>query len=290
MDVRVYPSAAAWLDDVSPLLSSAEAENNLLLGLARRAVEEPDQIPDGQRLWGIADQGTTVGAAVLTPRHNLVLSRQPAAALSALSGALAVSDVTVPGVVGPDEIPYQFAQIWSSRMGVTLRQRMRQRIYACTEVNWPPRADGDFRSAADGDTKPLADWWSAFAREVDSGQQTDDPEGTIRRIIGLGRLFVWTVDDEIVSCAGVTRPTVSGIAVYFVYTPPERRGSEFATSCVAELTNRMLAAGRHFCCLYTDLANPVSNAIYERIGYRPVCDSQWLEFVEDSSPISSTRP
>jgi hypothetical protein len=47
MDLRAYPSAAAWLDDVSPLLSSAEPENNLLLGLAQRAVEEPEQFPDG---------------------------------------------------------------------------------------------------------------------------------------------------------------------------------------------------------------------------------------------------
>jgi uncharacterized protein len=28
-----------------------------------------------------------------------------------------------------------------------------------------------------------------------------------------------------------------------------------------------------YCCLYTDLANPTSNAIYYRIGYRPVCDA-----------------
>src|SRR5262245_58513172 len=100
MDVTAYPSAAAWLDDVSPLLTSAEAENKLLRGLARRALEEPEQFPDGLRLWGVTDQVKTVGAALLTPRHNLVLSRQPAAALAALSGALAATDVTIPGVVG----------------------------------------------------------------------------------------------------------------------------------------------------------------------------------------------
>jgi predicted GNAT family acetyltransferase len=33
-----------------------------------------------------------------------------------------------------------------------------------------------------------------------------------------------------------------------------------------------LAEGRRFCVLFTDLANPTSNAIYARIGYRPLAD------------------
>ena len=36
--------------------------------------------------------------------------------------------------------------------------------------------------------------------------------------------------------------------------------------------------GRRFCFLYTDLANPTSNAIYERIGYVRICDSAEIAF------------
>ena len=36
--------------------------------------------------------------------------------------------------------------------------------------------------------------------------------------------------------------------------------------------------GRRFCFLYTDLANPTSNAIYERIGYRRVAESAEIVF------------
>src|SRR5687767_10506406 len=102
MDVREYGSAAAWLRDLSPLLLQAEAENNLLLGVAGRAVEEPEQFPEGLRQWATTNQGTPVGAALLTPRHNLVLSRQPTESLAALSDSLAASSENVPGVVGPD--------------------------------------------------------------------------------------------------------------------------------------------------------------------------------------------
>ena len=38
----------------------------------------------------------------------------------------------------------------------------------------------------------------------------------------------------------------------------------------------LLDGGRRFCFLFTDLANPTSNSIYQRIGYRPVTDvDQW---------------
>jgi hypothetical protein len=40
----------------------------------------------------------------------------------------------------------------------------------------------------------------------------------------------------------------------------------------AGASQRALDQGVRFCFLYTDLANPTSNSIYQRIGYAPVCD------------------
>ena len=36
---------------------------------------------------------------------------------------------------------------------------------------------------------------------------------------------------------------------------------------------------RRFCFLFTDLANPTSNSIYQRIGYRAVTDITLWRFV-----------
>jgi hypothetical protein len=58
-----------------------------------------------------------------------------------------------------------------------------------------------------------------------------------------------------------------------VYTPKELRGRGYATSVVAAASRAILAEGRRFCCLITDLANPTSNGIYARIGYVPVSDA-----------------
>jgi hypothetical protein len=60
--------------------------------------------------------------------------------------------------------------------------------------------------------------------------------------------------------------------VGLVYTPPALRGRGYATSCVAELSRSLLEEGFRWCCLFTDLANPVSNSVYLRIGYRRIED------------------
>jgi predicted GNAT family acetyltransferase len=36
--------------------------------------------------------------------------------------------------------------------------------------------------------------------------------------------------------------------------------------------------------LFTDLANPISNSIYQRIGYRPVMDVVEVTFTEANPP------
>jgi predicted GNAT family acetyltransferase len=63
-----------------------------------------------------------------------------------------------------------------------------------------------------------------------------------------------------------------------VYTPPYFRGKGYASSCVAALSRLILERGFTKCVLYTDLANPTSNSIYQKIGYKPVCDSLEIKF------------
>jgi GNAT superfamily N-acetyltransferase len=63
-----------------------------------------------------------------------------------------------------------------------------------------------------------------------------------------------------------------------VYTPPELRGHGYASAVTAAVSRQALDAGAAQVLLFTDLANPVSNAIYQRIGYRPVEDRTVLAF------------
>ena len=65
----------------------------------------------------------------------------------------------------------------------------------------------------------------------------------------------------------------TGIRIGPVYTPPELRGRGYASAVTATVAAERLAAGRRFCFLYTDLANPTSNKIYIEDRLRRVCES-----------------
>ena len=72
--------------------------------------------------------------------------------------------------------------------------------------------------------------------------------------------------------AGVGSQTPNGVRIGPVYTPPEARNRGYASALVAAISQAQLDAGRRFCFLFTDLANPTSNHIYQMIGYEPVRD------------------
>lgn len=96
--------------------------------------------------------------------------------------------------------------------------------------------------------------------------------------ISAKKFHVLEVDGVPVSMAGYTRIMPTAIGISFVYTPPYFRGKGYATSCVAQISQMALDKGFSRCVLYTDLQNPISNSIYQEIGYKAVCDSLMLKF------------
>ena len=91
-------------------------------------------------------------------------------------------------------------------------------------------------------------------------------------------MFLWD-DGGPVAQAAINGTTPRGVRIGTVYTPPEKRRGGYATALVGALSQRSLDEGRSFCFLFTDLANPVSNSIYPKVGYRPVADFEEIDFV-----------
>lgn len=274
MEVRRIDDPAAFLAAAGPLLLADEARNNLSLGIAGTLRDYPARYRDF-RLWLVEDGGEVVGAALRTSPHNLVLPRPlQDGALAALAAAI---DEELPGVVGALPEAEEFAALRPE----SPRTVKRQGIYACERVVPAAPAGGAMREAGESDLPLLADWVAAFAAEVQLGPAWD--EAAVRaaaehRLADPSAGFGIWEDGGPVSLSGYGAPTPNGIRISLVYTPPELRGRGYASALVAGLSAQLLAAGRRFCFLYTDLANPISNAIYRRIGYELVCESVELAF------------
>lgn len=279
MEAELLDDAGRFLEKAERLLLADEARNNLLLGIAGNLRDHPG-LYDEHRLWLVRDAGRPVAAAARTPPFNLVLARPASdAALLALAEAI---DEELPGVTGALPEAERFAVCWQERHRVTARTAMAQGIYSLERVVSPPQPAGAAREAHPGDRELLVDWLIAFAREAvhenDGGPDRAPRVVEHRLSSSTSGLLLWEDGGRPVSLAGWGGRTPGGIRVGPVYTPPELRGRGYATALTAELSQRQLDAGRRFCFLYTDLANPTSNAIYERIGYRRVCESAEIVF------------
>jgi predicted GNAT family acetyltransferase len=124
-------------------------------------------------------------------------------------------------------------------------------------------------------------WVEAFtASEKFGNTEMSAPQDAeyYRYRLSTKKLYVLEVDGIPVSMAGLTREMQTVIGVAFVYTPPYFRNMGYATSAVAQISKIALDKGFEKCVLYTDLANPTSNSIYQKIGYKPICDSLQLKF------------
>jgi hypothetical protein len=272
--VKELDDPRAFLEAAGPLLLADEARHNLVLGLAATLRDHPAVYPE-RRLWLVLVDGRAVGAALQTPPFNLVLAR-PADedALRALAEALDADRVELPGVTGAVPEVDAFAAAWEELSGRHARARMAQRIYRATAVKPVSGAPGHGRLATAADRVLLVSWVRAFAEEAGGSGGPRNAERIVdnRLEIGAGGFVLWE-DGTPVSLAGWGGETPNGVRIGPVYTPPEHRRRGFGSAVTAAVSEQQLSAGKRFCFLYTDLANPTSNKIYLDIGYEPVCDS-----------------
>lgn len=266
-EVVPHGGAAAFLARAEPWLLANEDRNNLVLSLAYNRAAEGEQGTDAL-FATVEEDGGIVGCVLRTPPYKVLLTSMPVAAAEAVADRLADAYDNIPAVLGPPPLAEAVARGWVARYGGRWRGGMRQRIYRLDRVTVPP-SRGSLRQATPADLELSVDWSRGFARDV--GSLFAASRETLAAWIERGHLFLWE-DRGPVATAVAHGRTPSGVRIGYVYTPPEHRRRGYASALVAALSQRMLDGGARFCVLYTDLANPTSNAIYQRIGYRPIED------------------
>jgi predicted GNAT family acetyltransferase len=279
MKIKYYEKATEFLKSTEQYLAKDEARYGLILGIAKVLEVMPQRYgPEKPWFCSIGTESTVNAVSIRTPPHMVIVayfSGENSTVAETLVGAVSKDFKNIPGVIGDKELADPFAKRWCEKFGVTIKDTMAQRIYRLDKVNDVPPSPGRFRAATMADKDLVLKWFRAF--HIDIGAEArGEPMNDVTIAVKDGRVFLWE-DGRPVSMALKTRPTDKGMSVGGVYTPPELRGKGYATSCVAELSRNILQSGKEFCTLYTDLANPTSNSIYMKMGYKPVGDS--VEYV-----------
>jgi predicted GNAT family acetyltransferase len=204
----------------------------------------------------------------------------PSAALDMLADDLWQKGISIHGVNGEKTLSAAFAHLWGHRGAFKPEIGMRQRIYRLDRVINPRSCPGHLRKATKQDKPILLDWTIQFMKEAMGEDNPERAEKLVDLQIQMENLFVWE-DEFLVSMAAKTRETDHGAVVSLVFTPLEKRGKGYASNLVAVLSQILLNQGYTFCALFTDLSNPISNAIYQQIGYYPVADMDQYVFSKE---------
>ncbi|MEU1302348.1 GNAT family N-acetyltransferase [Streptomyces shenzhenensis] len=227
-------------------------------------------------LYGVL--GTQTGgvrAALLhTPPHPLNLTPLAPGAAAELAACLLARGHSVPGVSAEQETAAAFTAAWERATGVSGSLRQRQRLYRLGELTVPePVPQGRARAAGAPDRELVRRWYEEFAAAVGQSASAAFAAEWADSRVADGGVTLWeTPDGTPVAMAGVTPKSAGQIRVTTVYTPAGLRGRGYAGAVTATVSRAAQQAGAQEVLLFTDLANPTSNGLYQRIGYRPVAD------------------
>ena len=278
MEVLRYDDPATFRRDGASVLLADAARNNLPLGVLQILLEHPEVYP-AFHLWLAVHDGQPVGLALRTEPYNVLLA-EPLVndAVGALAEAVVLDDGGLPGVTA--NLPWvdRFVERVTALTGREAKHVLGEGVWQLSAVADVPMPSGVARVAMPGDRDLLLRWIRAFAEEAlpPDHPTRDDARTEIEidlRLAGEGSAY-WLWEDGVpVSMSGHGVVPGVGSRIGPVYTPPEHRGRGYATRLVAEHSAARLAAGDAACFLFTDLANPTSNAIYARIGYTKVCEA-----------------
>ncbi|MCY1137778.1 GNAT family N-acetyltransferase [Actinoplanes sp. Pm04-4] len=218
--------------------------------------------------WWSTPAGQVAAVLLQAPPYPVIFSELPPRAVSAAVEAL--GGRPLPGANLPASVVDGFLAGWRSRTGVRTHVVRRVGLYRLASLVLPATPPpGSARYAGPDDVDLVEGWLRAFHDEVGERRPTSVPyEGTV----------LWDDGRNAVSMAIRSRPAAGTVRIQRVYTPPVQRGRGYAGAVTIASVQAAQADGARDVVLNTDLANPTSNALYQRLGFRPVEERVIVEF------------
>ncbi|MFZ4576739.1 MAG: GNAT family N-acetyltransferase [Phycisphaerales bacterium] len=268
MDARQHTDPESYELAARSFLLRSPLLNQMPLGIAESARTTPSRYPQGFRGLTIHDTaGACVGAYLQTPPHPVLISHadEITACTMAQHARTLCADATV--VFGQEDSARAFAHEWGAAAGRVMEE---VGLFELTEVVPVGVAAGACRVASPADAPLLLRWMREFSAEA----LPHDPPPDARagdRLAASERCWIWETADGTPVCFVNNSRRIAGFwSIGPVYTPREHRGHGYASSLVQHVSLAALASGASGCTLFTDLANPTSNRIYQRIGYQRI--------------------
>ncbi|MFX1594700.1 MAG: GNAT family N-acetyltransferase [Promethearchaeota archaeon] len=284
MDVKFYNDIPEFYNLVLDFLLEKEAENNLLFSILSTLKINPKRYGEENPILITVNQDDEIKLVSLrTPPYNQIISyTRELNPIDLLVNKLLQRNIEIPGVIGFKEGVERFIYLWCKNKNLKSQLVRNERVYKLGKVVKEILGSKVFIVGSEKNQAVILDWAKKFVYEAlpeTEESLLNRALEAIKEDIKNKKIFLLKDNDKIVSMARKAGKTPNGNLVNLVYTPPELRRRGYATECVAKLSKYLLKEGNKFCFLLTDLINPISNNIYQKIGYRPVIDIDEYKFI-----------
>jgi len=238
-----------------------------------------NKFPEDKLLLTVWNNGAPVGATLQTPPYPLACDGIPVDAMDVVAAQLVAWRPWLTGVRGVRSSAVAFADAWQTITGRAGTISTEERLYRLGTLRSPNCVAGAVRLGTDDDRGQLVEWMELFFRETFSQRDEAAAERFVDPANQVGdRFVVWDDNCTPVSMAMLRAPAADVSRIGPVFTPRNLRGHRYGSAVTAAAADLAHRAGTPDVVLFADLANPVSNAIYQRIGFEPVADSVRIDF------------
>ena len=188
----------------------------------------------------------------------------------------------LPGITAEPELVSRFIERYCPANGCRAQRNVPLVAYEMPGAPIAPAGvPGERRGATEAETDLVARWFAAFDRECFGTQPTvEETRAAAEKCIAEGNLWLWVVNDEPVSLARASRRSTRHHRIGPVYTPIEARGKRYAQALVAEVCDLIRQEGLAP-LLYADGNNPISNRVYQNIGFVRRGMLEEIKFIRD---------
>ncbi|QDY77113.1 GNAT family N-acetyltransferase [Streptomyces qinzhouensis] len=269
----------AFLDRAGDFLRSRPALHNTPLTTIEK-LRKPESGTEPTLLGRLETADGEVRAILYRPpTGRLGLTPVTPEQAEALAAQLAGLGITLTGITAEHTTADAFTAAWQRHTGATATLYQRWHLYRLGELAPPePFPAGRGRRAGEQDLDQVIRMCAEFCENVGETPVPNTENWTGTRFADRNFTFWETPDGTLASVAAATTMVAGLVRVDPVYTPADLRGRGYAAAVTAEVSAAALAEGATDVVLYTDPANPTSNALYQRLGYVRLTDLHGYNF------------
>lgn len=277
MALVFYDSVDDFLTHHESMLLKHEAKHQLMLSNAYRLKANASKL---NHFMGIIHENHDIKVIFLymAPYNLLVdsFSEISTEDLYDFTFAIYQKCPSLPGINAPFYIAEPFCEFFHQISGKFYYKRLGMDIMVLHELESIDLPKGSMRLATLDDLNLVNQWVLSFHQEsLNEAVKLEDVDKSNRLRIEQSRLFLFENEHQmIVSMGAIARTLQKGCSLSLIYSDALKRNQGYGLAITHYLSKHILSLGYEYVTLFVDLSNPISNRVYQKLGFK-VISSQY---------------